>query len=80
MLAFKRNYPTVFQSGCAILLYYIFYIAYNAFPLVTFEPCRPFANSPAFGIVTAYFNHSNRCVVISYCGFNLPSLVSHDVD
>ena len=52
MLAFKRNYPTVFQSGYAILLYYIFHIACNTFPLVAYEPCRPFANSPAFGINT----------------------------
>lgn len=39
---------------------------------VKFKGSSFFASSPAFGVVTIFHcSHSNRCLVIAHCGFNV---------
>ena len=69
MFCFIKNCLNVFRVAVP------FYILTNTVWWCTFS-----ASSPVFGIITIfYFGHSDRCVVISHCGFNLHFLRISDV-
>ena len=62
MLSFVRNYQTVFQSGCTTIL----------FPQAMNDSSCCSIFLPAFDDVRVPdFGHSNRCVMVSHCFFNV---------
>ena len=67
MFSFIRSLQIFFQSVCTIL-----------YPPTMNESSCCSTSSPAFDAVSVLdFGHSNRCVVVSLCSFNLP--VSDDI-
>ena len=70
MFSFVRNAQTIFQSGCMVL--------HSQQHYTSVPHCSTF--SPAFGVIrVSDFDHSNRCVVVSYY-FICISLVTYDVE
>ena len=62
MFSFVRSHQTIFQSGCTIF----------AFPPAVRGSCCCSTSLSAFGVVSVLdFHHSNSCVVVSHCCFNL---------